>query len=123
MYDRLKFLRKNLGLTQAELAEKLNIGQTYLSEIERGNRNPAPQFFLSLAMLNINLNWLFTGEGSMFTEKSVQAETELFDFDLLNSIVKELPSRRQKRVLEYAEDQRDISKILSEQDNPEITPK
>lgn len=34
----LKDLRKAAGLTQAELAERMSLGQSYLSKIERGER-------------------------------------------------------------------------------------
>lgn len=34
----LKNLRKAAGFTQAELAERMSLGQSYLSKIERGER-------------------------------------------------------------------------------------
>lgn len=34
----LKDLRKAAGFTQAELAERMSVGQSYLSKIERGER-------------------------------------------------------------------------------------
>ncbi|VVD87422.1 helix-turn-helix domain-containing protein [Pandoraea anhela] len=34
----LKDLRKAAGLTQVELAERMSLGQSYLSKIERGER-------------------------------------------------------------------------------------
>jgi transcriptional regulator with XRE-family HTH domain len=37
---RLKSLRKKKGWTQAELAEYLGLDRGYISEVERGNRNP-----------------------------------------------------------------------------------
>lgn len=110
MYNRLKLLRKNLNLTQAEFAEKLKIGQTYLSEIERGNRNPAPQFFLSLAMLNVNLNWLFTGKGEAFCPEPVDEKHLLEE---IVSIVESLPLDRKKSVLMYARDQKSICDFLN----------
>ena len=109
MYSRLKLLRKTSGFTQAEFAEKLGIGQTYLSEIERGHRNPAPSFFLSLAMLNVNLNWLFTGKGNMFCSESSDEK------DVTNEIIslfQKLPPDRQNLVLCYARDQKNISDLL-----------
>lgn len=121
MRNRLILLRENFSKKQSEFAKMLGITQAFLSEIEKGKRNLSLNILLRLSSLNVNLDWLITGEGSMFKEKSGQAETELFDFDLLNSIVKELPLRRQKRVLEYAEDQRDISKLLHEQNSGKIT--
>jgi len=120
MNNRLKSLRKKIGLTQTEFAEKLGISQTFLSSIELGVRGFPTEIFLRLIELNVNIEWLFTGKGQMFKAKPDS------DPDLLNkieSIVKNLPLKRQKMVLNYVEDQRDISALLNEQDNPEITPK
>jgi transcriptional regulator with XRE-family HTH domain len=36
----LQKLRRERGLSQEELADRANIHQTYLSGVERGNRNP-----------------------------------------------------------------------------------
>lgn len=37
----VKTCREDLGLTQEDLAEKAGIHRTYLSDIERGSRNPS----------------------------------------------------------------------------------
>lgn len=37
--ENLKKIRKNMKLTQTEMAERLDISQNYLSDIENGNRN------------------------------------------------------------------------------------
>ena len=36
--DRLRTRRFNAGLTQAQLAEKLGVGKSYISDLERGRR-------------------------------------------------------------------------------------
>ena len=38
--ERLKNLRKKAGLTQKEIAEKLQVGQNSYSNWEKGNRTP-----------------------------------------------------------------------------------
>jgi transcriptional regulator with XRE-family HTH domain len=38
--QRLKALRKQRGMTQAELADLLGLDRSYLGEIEQGKRNP-----------------------------------------------------------------------------------
>ena len=67
MNSRIKLIRKELGLTQEQLAERLGIGKTALSMIETGrtglssrNRN------ILVQELNVNPDWLETGEGLMF---------------------------------------------------------
>ena len=112
MNNRLKLLRKNLGLTQAEFAEKLGITPTYLSEIERGNRHPAYQFFLALINeFGVNLNWLFTERGEQF----INPVEHLSELDPLSeevlSILKNLPEDRRKGVLNYVRDQKIIADV------------
>ncbi len=67
MGDRVKLIRKALGLTQEQLAQRLGVGKTALSMIETGkarlssrNRN------LLVQELNVNPDWLESGKGEMF---------------------------------------------------------
>ena len=48
--------RESLGLSQHKLAEQLGITQTFLSEIERGRKNPSlEQFFRICEALEIKV--------------------------------------------------------------------
>ena len=67
MNERVKLIRKELGMTQEQLAQRLGIGKAALSMIETGrtrlssrNRN------ILVQELNVNPEWLETGTGSMF---------------------------------------------------------
>ena len=67
MGGRVKLIRKALGITQEQLAQRLGVGKTALSMIETGktrlstrNRN------ILVQELNVNPNWLETGKGEMF---------------------------------------------------------
>ena len=67
MGERLKLIRKSLGLTQEQLAQRLGVGKTALSMIETGkarlssrNRN------ILIQDLNVNPTWLETGRGQIF---------------------------------------------------------
>ena len=52
----IKERREALGLSQHKLAEQLGITQTFLSEIERGRKNPSlEQFFKLCDALDIKL--------------------------------------------------------------------
>lgn len=46
--DRIKESRKKLNLTQEQLAEKLDITVTYVSEIERNLKLPSMSLFIKL---------------------------------------------------------------------------
>ncbi len=67
MESRIKLIRKELGMTQEQLAQQLGIGKTALSMIETGraglssrNRN------ILVQDLNVNPEWLEGGDGQMF---------------------------------------------------------
>jgi transcriptional regulator with XRE-family HTH domain len=47
--DRVRRLRKSKGITQLELAELLGVGRSYLSQIERGMRDPGLRLIKSIA--------------------------------------------------------------------------
>ncbi len=52
----LKRKRERLGLSQHKLADQLGITQTFLSEIERGRKNPSlEQFFRICEALEIQV--------------------------------------------------------------------
>lgn len=70
MAERLRLIRKELGLTQEVLAHKLGIGKSALSMIETGraalserNKN------ILVQELNINPEWLEDGRGEMFLSR------------------------------------------------------
>ena len=50
--DRIRYFRKNLGISQEKLAEKCDFDRTYISLLERGKRNPS---YLNLEKLCIGL--------------------------------------------------------------------
>ena len=68
--DRVRLMRKQLNLTQEQMAQRLGIGKAALSMIETGkaslsmrNKNIMVQDF------NANPDWLDTGNGEMFNAK------------------------------------------------------
>jgi phage repressor protein C with HTH and peptisase S24 domain len=70
MGSKVKLIRKELKLTQEQLAQRLGIGKAALSMIETGkcglstrNRN------ILVQDLNVNPDWLDSGQGEMFNAK------------------------------------------------------
>lgn len=69
MNERIRQLRKSLGLTLEEFGAKVGVGKTAISNIENGKRNLTEQMFKSICReWNVNEEWLRTGEGEMFVE-------------------------------------------------------
>lgn len=59
---RVKYLRTQKGMSQEDLALEAGINKNYLSDIERGARNPTLKIMQEIAdALNINLEVLFKG--------------------------------------------------------------
>jgi len=60
--QRIRALRKELGLSQEALAELCDLDRTYISDIERGLRNVALRNIETLAeALGVSLSDLFKG--------------------------------------------------------------
>lgn len=67
--DRLKFVRTEVGLTQADFSSRLGMQQSPYSKFERGDR-PIPDRYILLvcSQFGVNEHWLRTGEGDMWQE-------------------------------------------------------
>jgi len=64
---RVKAIREKLRLKQKEFAAKLELSESYICQIEKGKANPTFEFFYRMiTRVNVNMNYLFYGEGEMF---------------------------------------------------------
>ncbi len=79
MKNRIKELRKQLGLSQTEFGAKIGVKQTTVAGYENGLRSPSDAAILSICReFNVNETWLRTGEGKMFVEKTRDEEIAAF---------------------------------------------
>lgn len=70
MLTRLKFLRKELCLTQSKFAEQIGMSQSGYAQVEKGSKAISNRLIKSICLaFNINENWLRTGKGEMIIEK------------------------------------------------------
>ena len=69
---RLRSVREHLGVAErAEFASKLGIPTTTYATWERGkNEPPATAITLLMSIFGVNIIWLLTGEGEMFSQSS-----------------------------------------------------
>lgn len=65
--ERVKELRKSLGLTLEKFGERLGVGKTAISKIEKGENNLSDQMFKSICReYGVREEWLRSGEGDPF---------------------------------------------------------
>ena len=106
MIERLKQIRKELGLNQKSFCENLGISQVTYSTYETGRIKPRESVIKAIcSVYNVNEEWLKTGNGDMFID---DAEIKAF-----NKIVNRLTPQNQKYLLQLAET------MLAQQDGEE----
>ena len=74
--QRIRLIRRELGLSQAELADKLDVDASLISRWEKGDRAPDKLQLAALSRaLEVHAQWLVTGEGEVFmTEHEILVE-------------------------------------------------
>lgn len=67
--ERVKEIRKTLGLTLEKFGERIGVTRGSMSNIENGNRNLTEQMIKSICReFSVDYMWLTTGEGEMFID-------------------------------------------------------
>lgn len=75
MNERIKEVRKSLGLTQNEFGEKLGVRGNTITNYESNSRKPSNAIISAICReFQINETWLRTGEGEMKAPMTKQAE-------------------------------------------------
>lgn len=87
MNERIKQIRRELGLTQAEFAERIGLKQNSIALIESGKRNISDQAVLSICReYGVNEEWLRTGDGDKFIpDSNDELEALAKKYDLSNA--------------------------------------
>ncbi len=76
MNQRIRELRKTLGLTLEKFGDRVGVTRSCISNIEKGERNVTDQMFKSIVReFDVNPEWLRYGTGEMFQQSDV------FSFD------------------------------------------
>lgn len=97
--ERVKEIRTSLSLTLEKFGEKLGVGKTAISKIEKNERSLTDQMLKSICReYNVNYDYLMYGEGEMFSdlprtvldELCRQYELDNFDRSLVELYI-ELP--------------------------------
>lgn len=84
MNERIKALRKKLGLTQQAFADRLKIARGNIGAYEVGKNAPSDAVIsLICKEFDVSENWLRTGEGEMFVKLSEDEEIASLVSDVL----------------------------------------
>ena len=70
--QRLSLVIKAMRLKDYQFANKYGISRASLSRYKLNERYPDPEFLEALSKDQINLHWLFTGNGSMYANNEFQ---------------------------------------------------
>lgn len=87
MGERIRKLRKSLGLTLAEFGARIGIGASSLSAIETGKTNPAPSTLREICrVFDVNDQWLREGgdDDDMLNRHEDDEELNIFFKRVIN---------------------------------------
>ena len=71
--EKIKEIRKELGLTQQEMADALCVSKQYLSKVENGLTELSKEKIILLCKkFNISVNWLLMDKGFMYLGEIVE---------------------------------------------------
>lgn len=75
--DRIKQIRQDAGLTQAEFAKKLNLSRNYVGLMEIGDRVPSDRTILDICeKFGVSETWLRDGNEPMYIKKDADDDLE-----------------------------------------------
>lgn len=81
---RISALIKHLGLTKTDFASKINLSQSYTSQICSGDRMPSARTILDICrVFDVSESWLRDGVGDMLVQRTREQEITDFMADLL----------------------------------------
>ena len=105
MRERIRAVRKKLGLNQANFAKQIGLTQTSLSMLEVGDNSITEKNVkLICVTFNVNEHWLRTGEGQMFNSSPYAKE--------VGDIMENLTSETQQYLLLMARELLNIQEQL-----------
>lgn len=79
MFERIKYIRTHLGLTQAQFAQSIGLTRNYVARIETADRDPGDRTVRDICrVFNVNEVWLRTGVGEPFIPITREDEIAAF---------------------------------------------
>ena len=97
--ERLKKIRKEHDLTQAEFGSRLGLSDSTIGMYEKNKREPGIEVLVSISKeFGVSLEWLLTGTIPESTDNLLPK-----DIKNIVKIYSDLPDRAQEKVKEYIE--------------------
>lgn len=115
MDKRIKTVRNDLGLTQKQFAESLNVSKSTVEAIEYGRQTPTARVINDICRIyHVNQEWLISGKGEKYMPLS---QTEQI-ISFMNDIIESDSSDFKKRIITAlskldAKDWEELEKIAS----------
>lgn len=125
MKNRIRELRKELGLTQSEFGSRLGVKGNTVTGYESGTRVPSDAIIFSICReFDVNEEWLRTGSGDMFIAKTRSQEIVDFMSELMNDPDDSFKRRFIESIAQLSEDEwkvieQIIDRLLAEQKDGE----
>ena len=117
MGERIKELRKALGLNQTDFGNRIGLKQGSVAGYENGARTPLDAVITSICReFNVNEVWLRTGEGDMFNEddagvdlvtRAMMGQSE--NKKRLLRIIADMPDELLDKMMEYLESKKKMT--------------
>lgn len=96
MIDRIKILRKTLGFTQQEFADKIGLSRNFIAQLETGSKAPSDRTILDICKeFSVNEVWLRTGSGDMFLQENKDTQIS----QMLDEVIKANESDFKRRLI------------------------
>jgi transcriptional regulator with XRE-family HTH domain len=106
--DKITAIREAKGLNKKEFAAEIHVSPGYVSDIEKGNKEPSDSLLdLIMEKWDVSEEWWETEDGPMFKEK--EPDLRLVDKELIR-FFQSLPPERQKE--KYKELQAEFNALL-----------
>ena len=124
MQERIRALRKQLGLNQTEFGAKIGVKQTTIAGYERGSSTPLDAVVSAICReFGVSESWLRTGDGPMFVAQSPDeqitayvAKTLRGDNDFKKAVLSLLLSRTDEELAVIERAYRDLGAILKQRE-------
>ena len=114
MNERIRLLRKELGLNQSDFGNKIGVKQGTVAGYESGARTPLDAVVSSICReFDVNEEWLRTGEGEMFEQMTEQQKLLKYTGMLLKDKDSAIVNAIQSFIVTY-EQLDDTSKVTLE---------